>query len=164
MFAILSEQEPDFSQKVCPGLSIADLDEEAIALMKNRYAQKQNNLSFQTLSTQQVLKDLGLLVNGKLNYAALILLAKKEKIHELLPQCNIVIEYRQSPSMIPYTDRVEIQEPLFLAIDKAWNYINQPAIFVFTQFALNFQYTTTLTVDETQHLHFQRSHFGKVFV
>lgn len=127
MFAILSEQEPDFSQKVCPGLSIADLDEEAIALMKNRYAQKQNNLSFQTLSTQQVLKDLGLLVNGKLNYAALILLAKKEKIHELLPQCNIVIEYRQSPSMIPYTDRVEIQEPLFLAIDKAWNYINQPA-------------------------------------
>ena len=50
MFTILSEQEPDFSQKVCQGLSIADLDEDAIALMKNRYAQKQNNLTYERFS------------------------------------------------------------------------------------------------------------------
>jgi len=30
MFAILSEQEPDFSAKICEGISIADLNEAAI--------------------------------------------------------------------------------------------------------------------------------------
>jgi ATP-dependent DNA helicase RecG len=29
--------------------------------------------------------------------------------------------------MIPYTARQEFQEPLFTAIDKIWDYINQPA-------------------------------------
>lgn len=35
IFRILSEQEPDFSAKICEGLTIEDLDKEAIAEMKN---------------------------------------------------------------------------------------------------------------------------------
>jgi ATP-dependent DNA helicase RecG len=58
MFGILSEQEPDFSAKICPGLSLTDLDEAAIAKMKEAYARKQENASFQALSTEQVLSDL----------------------------------------------------------------------------------------------------------
>ena len=34
IFRILSEQEPDFSAKICEGLTIEDLDKEAIAEMK----------------------------------------------------------------------------------------------------------------------------------
>ena len=79
-FAILSEQESDFSAKICDTISIADLDDLAIKKMKDSYVRKQKNPGFLQLSTEQVLTDLKLLDNGKLNYASLILLGKKEII------------------------------------------------------------------------------------
>lgn len=127
IFKILSEQEPDFSAKICEGLTIEDLDENAIAEMKIQYARKQENPTFQNYPDEQVLSDLDLLKDGKLNYAALILLGKPEAIRKYLPQNNIVVEFRMYHSMIPYTARKEFQLPLFIAIDKVWDYINQPA-------------------------------------
>ena len=127
IFRILSEQEPDFSAKICEGLTIEDLDKEAIAEMKNQYARKQENPLFQNYPDEQVLSDLDLLKDGKLNYAALILLGKSEAIRKYLPQNNIVVEFRMYHSMIQYTACKEFQLLLFIAIDKVWDYINQPA-------------------------------------
>jgi len=128
MFAILSEQEPDFSAKVCEGISIADLDEAAIKKMKESYARKQKNPGFLQLSTEQVLTDLKLLENGKLNYAALVLLAKKEVIHAKLPQSKTIWEFRNSEVQIHHDSREVIDEPLFIAIDSIWKLINQPTL------------------------------------
>jgi len=127
MLKILSEQEPDFSAKICETITIDDLDDGAIKILKEKYAEKQNNPAFFSLSHHHALTDLELIVNDKITYAALILLGKKDKIKELLPQCKIVIEYRRSETQIPSDNRVEIQEPLFVTIEKAWNYLNQPA-------------------------------------
>lgn len=128
MFAILSEQEPDFSAKFCEGISIADLDEAAIKKMKESYARKQKNPGFLQLSTEQVLTDLKLLDNGKLTYAALILLAKKEVIHAKLPQSKTIWEFRNSEAQIHHDSREVIDEPLFIAIDNIWKLINQPTL------------------------------------
>ncbi|MBK7652435.1 MAG: hypothetical protein IPJ20_19325 [Flammeovirgaceae bacterium] len=65
MFSILSEQEPDFSAKICEGISLADLDEAAINKMKESYARKQKNQAFLQLPADQVLTDLKLLVMEK---------------------------------------------------------------------------------------------------
>ena len=127
IFRILSEQEPDFSAQICEGLTMDDLDKEAIKAMKIQYADKQKNPTFQNLPDEQVLTDLELLKSGKLNYAALVLLGKSEAIRQYLPQNNIVVEFRMYHSMIQYTARKEFQLPLFIAIDKVWEYINQPA-------------------------------------
>jgi ATP-dependent DNA helicase RecG len=127
MRRILEETAPDFSEKICEGLTFNDLDPEAIALMKIGYAKKQKNQAFETLPDNQVLTDLGLLKNGKFNYAALILLGKKEALREYLPNAEVIIEYRLDHSMIPYTARKEFQESLYTAMDKIWAYINQPA-------------------------------------
>lgn len=127
IFRILSEQEPDFSAQICEGLTMDDLDKEAIKAMKIQYADKQKNPTFQNLPDEQVLADLELLKSGKLNYAALVLLGKSEAIRQYLPQNNIVVEFRMYHSMIQYTARKEFQLPLFIAIDKVWEYINQPA-------------------------------------
>ena len=128
MFAILSEQEPDFSAKICEGISIADLDEAAIKKMKESYARKQKNPGFLQLSTEQVLTDLKLLENGKLNNATLVLLAKKEVIHAKLPQSKTIWEFRNSEAQIHHDSREVIDEPLFIAIDSIWKLINQPTI------------------------------------
>jgi ATP-dependent DNA helicase RecG len=127
IFRILSEREPDFSATICEGLTVEDLDTEAIRLMKAGYAKKQKNPAFETLPDNQVLTDLLLVKNGKFNYAALILLGKREALREYLPNAEVIIEYRLNHSMIPYTARTEFQESLFTVMDKIWAYINQPA-------------------------------------
>jgi len=128
VFRILSEQEPDYSAKICEGLTIADLDEDAIRIMKSKYAEKNENPSFESLPTEQVLRDLELETEGKLTFAALVLLGKKASIKKYLPQNNVVIEYREDSASIQYDGREEVQEPLFKAIDQIWAYIKQPAI------------------------------------
>ena len=128
MYKILSEQEPDFSAKECNGLTIEDLDTKAIEVMKQRYAEKNDNPAFASVSDEQALIDLDLLVDGKLNYAALVLLGKSKSIKKYMPQNNVVIEYRNDPASIQYDDRLEIQQPWFLAIESIWTYINQPVL------------------------------------
>jgi ATP-dependent DNA helicase RecG len=96
--------------------------------MKQRYAEKNDNPGFASVSDEQALIDLDLLVDGKLNYAALVLLGKSKAIKKFLPQNNVVIEYRNDPASIQYDDRIEIQQPLFLAIESIWTYINQPVL------------------------------------
>jgi len=125
---IIQEQEPDFSVTICNGLTLSDLEEVAVQKMKQSYASKQRNSGLPLLSTTQILADLKLLNNDKLNYAALILLAKKEAIAQYLPQSKIIWEYRNSEAQIPFDSREIIEEPLFIGIDKIWSLINQPTV------------------------------------
>lgn len=121
---IINEQEPDFSYQFCDDLTISDLDEKAISILKNKYALKQNNPNFKTLSNQQLLSDLELLRNGKLTNAALILLAKKEVLNQKLPQAAVMLEYRNLENQIPFDNRIPFSEPFFILIDELWNTIN----------------------------------------
>lgn len=127
MLSILSEQEPDYSAKICDGLTIEELDKDAIVRLKQLYATKQQNQGFLNEPVEQILSDLDLLKDGKLTIASLILLGNREAIRKYLPQDEIIIEYRLNENSIPYTARQEYQEPLMLVIDKVWNYVNQPA-------------------------------------
>lgn len=121
---IIQEQEIDFSQQVCEGLLINDLDNEAIEILKEKYSLKQNNPIFRTLSTQQILSDLDLFKDGKLTNAALILLGSQKAIKEKLPQASVMIEYRNTESQIPFDNRFAFTEPFFILIDKLWHTIN----------------------------------------
>jgi ATP-dependent DNA helicase RecG len=124
MFAILSEQEPDFSDKICGGITINDLDKEAIKKLKEAYAEKQNNSLFVTLSDAQALADIGLVKGDKITYAALILVGKEEVLKHKLPQAAINLEYRNHASQIVFDNRQIFSQSYFLAIDVLWNAIN----------------------------------------
>lgn len=121
---IIQEQEPDFSQQICEGLAVSDLDQKAIFLLKEKYSIKQNNPQFKLLPNEQVLSDLELLKNGRLTNAALILLAKKEILQDRLPQAKVMLEYRNSEGQIPFDNRIEFIEPFFILIDELWKTIN----------------------------------------
>ena len=71
--SIIQEQEPDFSEHICEGITIDDLDKEAIKVMKERYAEKQKNPTFTSLSDAQALSDLRLIIGDKVTNAALLL-------------------------------------------------------------------------------------------
>jgi ATP-dependent DNA helicase RecG len=124
MFAILSEQEPDFSAKICNGISLDDLDDLAIKKLKEAYSEKQNNPQFLTLTHAQALSDLGLIVGSNITYAALILVGKENSIKAFLPQAAINLEYRNQSNQIVFNNREIFSQPYFLAIDLLWNAIN----------------------------------------
>lgn len=127
-FSIISEQDPDFSARICEGLTIDDLDAEAVQKMRELIFDKRKKNGIFTTPLKQLLDDLLLIDdNGKLKYAALLLLGKEEAITNYLPQANVVVEYRNSHSQVRYAARQEYRLPLFIAVDKIWSYINQPA-------------------------------------
>jgi ATP-dependent DNA helicase RecG len=124
LMKILQEQEPDFSAKICEGLTIADLDSDAIERMKEKYSIKQKNAAFRSLNTEQVLSDLRLMVNARLTYAALLLLGKQSVIQRLLPQAGVTWEFRFSEGQINHDFRENACLPLFMGIDHIWSVIN----------------------------------------
>jgi ATP-dependent DNA helicase RecG len=128
LLSILQEQEPDFSAKICEGLSLDDLDTEAVSRMKNMYADKQQNDAFRQISNEQMLSDFKLSVNGQLTCAALILLGKAEKIDRYLSQSRIVWEFRNTEEQIHYDRREVVVAPFILGIDKAWELVDQPTL------------------------------------
>jgi ATP-dependent DNA helicase RecG len=124
MLKILSEQEPDFSATICEELTIDDLDIASILILKERYAFKQNNNTFSSLPVDQVLSDLDLSRNGKLTYAALILLGKDDALKKLLPQNSINLEFRVNKDSIHFDDRLILSHSFFKNIDLLWDHIN----------------------------------------
>ena len=124
LLKILQEQEPDFSQQICENLVISDLDLQALEVMKEKYALKQNNPRFRTLSDRQILIDLDLMKDGALTNAALILLGKEEVIKKYLPQCAVMLEYRNTESQIHFDNRFSFRKAFFLLIDELWQMID----------------------------------------
>lgn len=124
MFSILQEHEPDFSAEICKGITIKDLDPDAIRIMKQKYSVKQQNPDFLTLSDEQVLSDLNLIKNKKVTYAALILVGKEQVIKDFLPQASVILEFRKTESLVPYTNRQEYRQPFYKMIDLLWHDID----------------------------------------
>ena len=121
---IVEEQDPDFSERICEGITIDDLDDEARKVMKEKYAKKQNNQMFLTLPKERILSDLNLTVEGQVTYGALLLVGKAEIIARELPQAEIRVEYRNSFGKIPFDNRIAYMKPFFLMIDELWHDIN----------------------------------------
>ena len=122
--SIIQEQEPDFSEQFCEGICFEDLDKEAIQVLKNKYANKNRNPSFRSLNDYQALSDLGLVYQGKVTNAAVILVGKAAVIARTFPQAKISLEYRTSESNIHFDAREYFEGPYFLMIDRLWTAIN----------------------------------------
>lgn len=122
--SIIQEQEPDFSEHICDGITIDDLDKDAIRVMKERYAEKQKNPSFVSLPDAQALSDLKLIIGDRVTNAALLLVGKEEVIARLYPQAKVMLEYRNTESQIHFDSRKSFGQPFFLLIDELWKEIN----------------------------------------
>lgn len=121
---IIQEQEPDFSEQICEGVTIKDLDIEAITILKEKYSIKQKNPGFRSLPNKQVLSDLKLINNGKITNAAVLLVGKEAVINKMFPQAKVMLEYRNIENQIPFDQRIIFGQPFYLLIDKLWDAIN----------------------------------------
>lgn len=122
--SIVQEQEPDFSEKICPGITLKDLDKEAINILKEKYSIKQKNPGFRSLSDLQALRDLGLIVGNKVTNAAVLLVGKEDVIQYRFPQAKVMHEYRNTESQERFDKRVPFGGPFYILIEKLWDLIN----------------------------------------
>ena len=121
---IIQEKEPDFSQQICKEATIDNLDEQAIDILRHKYAIKQKNNLFLTLPKEQILSDLDLVTRDGVTNAAIILLGKKEFLNKIFPQAAVMLEYRNTESQITFDNRTKYDEPFYIMIEKLWHDID----------------------------------------
>ncbi len=124
LFSILQETDPDYSQSICEGVTIDDLDKEAIAILKEKYARKQNNPTFTSLSDYQALSDLKLISGTKVTNAAVLLVGKAEVIEKYFPQAKVQLEFRNIEGQERFDKRLSFLSPFYILIDQLWKAIN----------------------------------------
>jgi ATP-dependent DNA helicase RecG len=120
---IYAEGDPDFSAEPC-AVTRAELSTQALGDFRQRWSRATANPRIADWSDEKVLMDAELLVDGKLNFAALILFGTREALGKHLAQSEIIFEYRSSEASGPAQARVEFREGFLLCYDALWQHIN----------------------------------------
>ena len=121
--AILAETQEDFSAKYL-NVGLEAVAPDALKKMRELYENKSSNTTKAALSDAQFLSDLGLLKNNKINNTTLLMIGSEESLRELLPDAEIIFEYRVNPHDTHYSDRVNLRKALVFSLDDLWNKIN----------------------------------------
>jgi ATP-dependent DNA helicase RecG len=69
---------------------------------------------------EQLLESAELLVDGGVTNAALVLLGKSRSLSRLLPDAEVIFEYRSSEASIDHQQRIAFREGLLLFMDRLW--------------------------------------------
>ncbi len=114
----------DYSAQICSDASLDDLSDIAISKFRSLWFEKSGNHNVLSCSLGQLLSDAELLIDGKLTYASLILLGKKESLLKYQPNAEIIFEHRSSDAEIRYQARENFRVGFFSILYKLWDLIN----------------------------------------
>lgn len=121
---IFAEAQPDFSALLCPEATLTDLDPAAIERFRAMWQRRAPKLNLEKRSVDQLLEDAELLVDGRVTYAALILLGTQRALGRHLGQAEVIFEYRSDEASIAYRQRKEYRQGFLLYDDDLWQTIN----------------------------------------
>ncbi len=121
---IFDEGVPDFSAQICPGAQFEDLDPNAINAFREAWIQKAGNHHLKHVSENQLLRDIEVVSDHGVTYAALILFGTHKALGQYLAQAEVVFEYRSSDITGPAQHRIEYRQGFFTFYDELWGKIN----------------------------------------
>jgi len=114
----------DYSSTPVPGIRIADLSSIAIIELKKLLKESgRYEINIDTLSDEQLLKDLLLMQGGKLTIASLVLLATEDTLSKTLPYAEIRFGYKVNEKEIRNQDTVIFKGGYLLYYNKVWDKI-----------------------------------------
>jgi ATP-dependent DNA helicase RecG len=160
----------DFSGKVCPSASIADLDDAAIEAFRSKWIEKSGNHRIASLSCEQLMRDCEALTDEGITYAALILFGKRAALKRFLPQAEIIFEYRSSNASGPASQREEFRAGFFTCFNRLWELVNlrndtqhyQEGFFIFDIPTFNESAVREAILNAVSHRNYQLA--GSVFI
>lgn len=167
---IYEESGADFSAMVCAQATVSDLDASAIEAFRDRWIEKSGNKRLATLSQEQLLRDAAAITDDGITYAALVLFGTREALQRLLPQAEIVFEYRSSEASGPAAQREEFRVGFFACYDRLWELVNlrndkqhyQEGFFVLDIPTFNERVVREAVLNAVSHRNYQMS--GSVFI
>ncbi len=121
---IFAEAQPDYSAEICAAAKLEDLDERAIERFRLKWAERSRRAELTGFAVPQLLADAELLVDGRVTYAALILLGTRQALGKHLANAEVIFEYRSDDASIAYQQRKEYREGFLLFDDDLWDTIN----------------------------------------
>jgi ATP-dependent DNA helicase RecG len=121
---ILAEAQPDYTAELVPDADMGALDLRAVESFRGRWIRRSRNGSLATLTPEQLLADAGLIVDGTLTLAALILFGTRHAVTRHLPQSEVIFEYRSSDGSTAHQQRLEFRQGFFAFYDELWATIN----------------------------------------
>ena len=160
----------DFSGSICKSARYSDLDEDAIEDFRDRWIEKSGNKRLSSLSIKQLLHDCEAITDEGITYAALILFGKRESLGRLLPQAEIVFEYRSSNVSGPANQREDFRMGFFACYNRLWELVNlrndiqhyQDGFFVYDIPAFNESVVREAILNAVSHRNYQMA--GNVFI
>lgn len=167
---IYEESGVDFSAMICSQATMSDLDESAIEAFSDRWIEKSGNKRLATLSQEQLLRDAAAITDDGITYAALVLFGTREALQRLLPQAEIVFEYRSSEASGPAAQREEFRVGFLACYDRLWELVNlrndkqhyQEGFFVLDIPTFNERVVREAVLNAVSHRNYQMS--GSVFI
>lgn len=121
---MFDEASPDFSAELCQNATLANID--PVALMRFRTDwQRRSSRHPLPESDRLLLEDAGLMHEGRLTYAALILLGTERALAALLSNAEIVFEYRSDDNAIAHDERVDLRHGFLSIMDRLWTLIDR---------------------------------------
>lgn len=122
--AIFQEVGPDFSALPCVEATPEDLDRPAIARFREKLAAKAGDSRRTSWTDDETLRNMELIAGDRLTYASLLLFGTHSALGRLLPQAELVFEFRTTETSGPADERREFRSGLFLFLDELWERIN----------------------------------------
>ena len=167
---IFDEAQPDFSAEVCPGAVLADLDPEAIAEFRRRWAARAKRDDLATVSDERLLENAELVVDHGVTFAALVLLGSHRALGKHLAQSEIIFEYRSDEASIAFQQRREFRAGFFTFFDQLWSLIDtrndrhsyQEGLFRYDLPALNEEAVREALLNAVSHRDYRLA--GSIFV
>ena len=167
---IYEETGFDFSGSICTKAKISDLDETAINAFREKWIGKSGNKRYAIMSVEQLLHDCEAITDEGITYAALILFGKKEALGRLLPQSEIIFEYRSSNASGPANQREEFRIGFFACFNRLWELVNlrndiqhyQEGFFIFDIPTFNESVVREAILNAVSHRNYQLA--GSVFI
>ncbi len=121
---IHAETGPDFSAEICDEARLADLDPNAIEVLRGLWQRKSPAQGIENRSVDHLLGDAELVFGDSVTYAALILLGTREALGRHLGHAEIVFEYRSSEAPGPAAERREFRAGCLPVLDEVWRRIS----------------------------------------
>lgn len=138
--------------------------------MVHKWIEKSGNRRLANLSAEQLLHDCEAITDEGITYAALILFGKKEALGRLLPQSEIIFEYRSSNVSGPANQREEFRGGFFACFNRLWELVNlrndiqhyQEGFFIFDIPTFNESVVREAILNAVSHRNYQLA--GSVFI
>lgn len=121
---ILEETQTDETRKPVPGVTLRDMDPEALRELRRLWAEAAGKPAYLEFDDSKTLESLGLSENGAVTMAGILLVSTESTLKRFVPQAEIVLEWRHDASATNYDFRVEIRKPFILAIREIWREIS----------------------------------------